>query len=245
MSENVVVKEAVGTAPAETPNAPGSRRRPGRREELSAAALEVIRVVGPGASMHEMAAKAGITKPVLYRYFGDREGLIASVAERFSEVLISRLMQALSGAPGESAEGLIKSGIECYIAFIEEDPELYGFLTHQAPLGSPAMVAVIDRIAGSIELVIRDILDVNGLDARPAATWAHGIVGMVHLTGARWAREPDVTREQLVSDLVTLVARGVIGAATSAPLATRSPRGSSSEVGYQGISTLSEVLESS
>lgn len=193
---------------------PISRRRPGRREELIAAALEVIRRVGPGASMQEMAAKAEITKPVLYRYFDDRDGLIASVTEHFTEDLIDRLMNALADAPADDPEEMIRMAIESYIAFIEEDPALYGFLTHQAPLGSPAMVAAIDRIAGSIEQVIRETLAAFALDQRSATTWAHGIVGMVHLAGARWARQPDVSREQLVADLVALVARGVTGAAT-------------------------------
>jgi AcrR family transcriptional regulator len=204
-----------GKAPARV-----SRRRPGRREELSAAALEVIRNVGPGASMEEMAAKAGITKPVLYRYFGDRDGLIASVAEQFSEVLIVRLEQSLAGAPSQSAETLIRSAVECYIAFIEEDPALYGFLTHQAPLGSPAMVAVIDRIAASLEQVIRVTLESHALDTRPARTWAHSVVGMVHLAGARWVRQPDGPREQLVADLVALIAHGMSGAAAATAAVT-------------------------
>ncbi|MGO9196535.1 MAG: TetR/AcrR family transcriptional regulator [Acidimicrobiales bacterium] len=194
-----------------------SRRPPGRRDELLAAALDVIRLVGPDASMDEMAAAAAITKPVLYRYFGDRDGLIAAVAERFSDVLVSRLAQALVGDPRQDAEVLIRAAIESYVAFIEEDPALYGFLTQQAPLGGPALVAVIDRVAGSISEVMREALDARGLDTRPATTWAHGVVGMVHLSGARWARHPDVPREQLVADLVTLVARGLIGAATPGP----------------------------
>jgi AcrR family transcriptional regulator len=170
--------------------------------------------------MEEMAAKAGITKPVLYRYFGDRDGLIASVAEQFSEVLIARLEQALAGAPTQSAETLIRSAVECYIAFIEEDPALYGFLTHQAPLGSPAMVAVIDRIAASLEQVIRVTLEAHALDARPARTWAHGVVGMVHLAGARWVRQPDGPREQFIADLVALIAHGMSGAATATAAGT-------------------------
>jgi AcrR family transcriptional regulator len=165
--------------------------------------------------MHEMAAKAGITKPVLYRYFGDRDGLIASVAERFAQDLVARLKKALAGAPTEHAETLIFAGIESYVAFIEEDPALYGFLTNHAPLGSPAMVVVIEQIADSIEEVIRDTLEARDLDSRPATIWAHGIVGMVHLAGARWARKPDVPREQLIADLAALVALGVIGAASS------------------------------
>jgi AcrR family transcriptional regulator len=163
--------------------------------------------------MEEMAAEAGITKPVLYRYFGDRDGLIAAVAERFCDVLVSRLEGALAGAPAENAVVLIQAAIECYVTFIEEDPALYGFLTQQAPLGSPALVAVIDRVSGLIARVISDTLDAFGLDNRPATTWAHGVVGMVHLAGATWARHPDVPREQLIADLSALVARGLTGAA--------------------------------
>jgi AcrR family transcriptional regulator len=183
---------------------------------LVAAALDVIRRVGPSASMDEMAAEAGITKPVLYRYFRDREGLIGAVAERFSDVLVTRLEQALAGAPRENAQVLIRAAIESYVTFIEEDPALYGFLTQQAPLGGPALVAVINRVSGLIERVIRGTLEAHDLDTRPATTWAHGVVGMVHLAGALWARQPDVPRMQLVDDLVALVAGGLTGAA--APL---------------------------
>jgi AcrR family transcriptional regulator len=190
-----------------------SRRRPGRREELLAAALDVIRREGPGASMEEMAAESGITKPVLYRYFGDRDGLIAAVAERFSADLVAQLEGRLAGASSEDPQVRIRAAIESYVAFIEEDPALYGFLTQQAPLGGPALLAVFDRVAGSISQVIRGALEIRGLDPRPSSTWAHGVVGMVHLAGARWARDPDGPRAQLVDDLVALVAHGLIGAA--------------------------------
>ena len=209
MGEHGVVQ--LSEVPAESGRV--SRRRPGRREELLAAALNVIRREGPGASMEEMAAESGITKPVLYRYFGDRDGLIAAVAERFSADLMAQLEGRLAGASSEDPQVRIRAAIESYVVFIEEDPALYGFLTQQAPLGGPALVAVFDRVAGSISQVIRGALEIRGLDPRPSSTWAHGVVGMVHLAGARWARDPDGPRAQLVDDLVALVAHGLIGAA--------------------------------
>jgi AcrR family transcriptional regulator len=177
-----------------------------------AAALDVLRRIGPGASMDEMAAEAGITKPVLYRYFGDRHGLIAAVADRYSDGLVARLDRALAGAPREDAEVLIRVPIESYVTFIEEDPVLYSFLTQQAPPGSLAFIAVIDRVTESITKVIRDVFEAAGLDTRPARTWAQGVVGTIHLVGSEWARRPDVPRDQLVADLVALVAHGLIGA---------------------------------
>jgi AcrR family transcriptional regulator len=197
----------------ESVRTPSSRRRPGRREELSAAALEVIRVVGPGASMHEMAAKAGITKPVLYRYFGDRDGLIASVAQQYAEVLTNRIAQAQSSLSSDDSEELIRVGVSTYISFIEEDPALYSFLTHQAPLGSRSMVAVFDQIAESVELIVTKQLECRQMDTAPASTWAHGIVGMVHLAGARWARQPDISKEEVIAELTALISAGLTGAA--------------------------------
>ena len=55
-------------------------------------------------------------------------------------MLIDRLMRALEWAATSPSEVLIRAAIESYVAFIEEDPDLYLFLTNQAPLGGPAMV---------------------------------------------------------------------------------------------------------
>jgi AcrR family transcriptional regulator len=189
---------------------PSSRRPPGRREELLAAALQVIRRDGPDASMEEMAAAAGITKPVLYRYFGDRDGLIGAVADDFAEAIVEKLQEALSGLEEAPPDVMLRAGIDAYVSFIEEDPYLYGFLTQQAPPDSAALVAVVDRVADPIAVLIAFRLEQAGLDPAPALTWAHGIVGMVHMAGARWARQPDMAREELVSHLVALVGYGLV-----------------------------------
>ena len=195
-----------------------SRRRPGRRGELVQAALEVIRRDGASASMEEMAAEAGITKPVLYRYFGDREGLLAAVGEQFAEGLVDRLRAAVSGQLDEQPEVMVRLAIEAYVGFIAEDPALYGFLTRQAPPGGAALVGVVDRVAGFIEQLIEDGLGRRGRATRPAATFAHGIVGMVHLAGARWARSGELGRDELVADLASLVTYGLTGASTGVQL---------------------------
>lgn len=210
-----------------------SRRRPGRREELLAASLDVIRRVGSSASMDEMAAEAGITKPVLYRYFGDRDGLIGAVADRFASDLVQRLEAALAGpagagdaerpAAGDATRAgdatvsisIVRAAIDCYVGFIEEDPALYGFLAQHAAPASAALVAVVDRVAAAVTAAIRANFASLGIDPAPAETWAYGIVGMVHLAGAAWARDRRISREALVEDLSDLVAYGLTGAAAS------------------------------
>jgi AcrR family transcriptional regulator len=183
---------------------------PERREILLAAALTVIGRDGSAASMDAMAAEAGITKPILYRHFGDRDGLIAAVANRFADELVARLSEALDrpGAPRERIEAAVRS----YVGFIEEDPALYGFLTERAHASSVVESGVIERVAAVLQSAISATLAAAALDARPSETWAYGVVGMMHLAGAHWVSTMGQPREPLIGDLVSLVTDGLLGA---------------------------------
>ena len=77
------------TSPDPPPHGPparapaGPRRDPDeRRAELLGAAERAIRRIGPHASMDEIAAEAGITKPILYSHFGDKAGLVTALSGR-------------------------------------------------------------------------------------------------------------------------------------------------------------------
>lgn len=66
-----------------------------RRRELLEAADRVVLRDGPQASMNAIAAEAGITKPILYRHFGDKGGLYAALAMRHTDALLDSLRAAL------------------------------------------------------------------------------------------------------------------------------------------------------
>ena len=61
-----------------------------RRRELLEAADRVVLRDGPQASMNAIAAEAGITKPILYRHFGDKSGLYRALAKRHTDALLRR-----------------------------------------------------------------------------------------------------------------------------------------------------------
>src|SRR6185503_19473544 len=71
------------------------RDRVARRDELLAAADRAVRELGPEASMDAIAAEAGITKPIVYRYFGDKDDLYAALAERYLEELYRESNQVM------------------------------------------------------------------------------------------------------------------------------------------------------
>ncbi|MBI0378905.1 helix-turn-helix transcriptional regulator, partial [Streptomyces albiflaviniger] len=66
-----------------------------RRKELLEAADRVVLRDGPEASMNAIAAEAGITKPILYRHFGDKGGLYRALAKRHTDALLASLRAAL------------------------------------------------------------------------------------------------------------------------------------------------------
>ena len=97
-----------------------SDHRARRRREFVDAALRVLEVQGPDLPMEAVAAEAGVTKPVLYRYFQDKSALVDALGERGSEILLDRLLPAIQAGcparvppartPGSPAAERIASG---------------------------------------------------------------------------------------------------------------------------------------
>lgn len=187
-----------------------AEQRAARREGYLDAALAVIRDEGPSASMEAIANAAGVSKPILYRHFRDRDGLVAALADRFADELVEQLEAVLS-KPG-SADQLLRASIEAYVATIEKDPSLYRYLTQRTPARGAALSTLVDRVAAVIARVLADGLRTMGRDSGSARPWSYGIVGMIHLAGDDWVAHPGISREHLVDELSQLLWHGLTGA---------------------------------
>ena len=98
---------------------------------------------GACASMAAIAAEAGITKPILYRHFGDKSGLYAALAERHTDRLLDALVDALTG--GGTPRERVHRTIDTYLATIEAEPQVYRFLVQS----EEAVAAPTGRCAAS------------------------------------------------------------------------------------------------
>ena len=68
-----------GVKPPDGRSARWDEHRESRRAELVEAAVTAIDLHGPGAGIAEIAEQAGVSKPVLYRYFSDKDDLYRAV----------------------------------------------------------------------------------------------------------------------------------------------------------------------
>ncbi|MGW9025852.1 TetR family transcriptional regulator [Streptomyces sp. NPDC055722] len=187
-----------------------------RRRELLEAADRVVLRDGPGASMNAIAAEAGITKPILYRHFGDKGGLYAALAKRHTDALLASLRAALD-APSERRER-VESTLDTYLAAIEARPQVYRFLMHPAEGASQSdqvsdqgfdtgrhSIPVLRRMGEELAVFIEERLDLGPGSHQLARVWGHGIVGMMHAAGDWWLGERPCSRAELVRSLADLL----------------------------------------
>jgi AcrR family transcriptional regulator len=160
--------------------------------------------------MTAIAAEAGVTKPILYRHFGDKGGLYQAIAEYYIGELMERLRAALT-AEGDPHER-ITATIDAYLSFVESEPEAYRFLMHRAigerPEAQVTVARFVKGIAREVTAILGEDLRRAGIDSGGAGAWAHGMVGMVQLAGDWWLEERTMSREQLVDYLDALLWKG-------------------------------------
>ena len=183
-----------------------------------AAALRVLAAQGPELPMDAVAAEAGVTKPVLYRYFADKAALVEALGEFSSAMLLDRLLPAI-GSDGP-ALARIRDAVGAYFAVIDEYPNLYWLLARQTDAyGGPDADPVHrnkEFIATSLSAVIGDYLRAYGLDSGAAEPWGYGLTGLVQSTGEWWMNRRSMSRAHVVEYLTTLIwaaMAGVLGEA--------------------------------
>jgi AcrR family transcriptional regulator len=184
-------------------------RRAERRGQLLDAAVDAIREIGPGVTMEQLAKAGGVTKPILYRHFGDRDGLIEAIAKRFSTDLLVSVTTPLSA--DSDARDLLRSTVDSYVGFIERDPNLYRFMVQHPPerIEGATMSSLVDLIARQVAQVAGERLRAAGRDSGAAVPWAYGIVGLVHQAGNWWVDDQTMSRDTLVNYLVSLLWDGL------------------------------------
>ena len=175
-----------------------------RREELLDAAARAIRRLGATAKMDDLAAEAGITKPVLYTHFGDKAGLAAALAERSSADIRAGLLTALTTP--EDYRLMVRGCVDAFIGFVEREPEIYKFVLHGG-LSSAAGVPqrrMFDELGVQIGAVIAMARRQAGVDTAPAEAWSFALLGAVLSVAEWWTEHPSTPKGELVDHVTDL-----------------------------------------
>jgi AcrR family transcriptional regulator len=185
-----------------------------REREMLAAARRVFSRQGfHEASMDEIAELSGISKPMLYAYFGSKEGLYLAAIRRSGE----GIMRAIAEAADESlpADEQLWHGLLAFFEFVVEHPEGWAVLHRQAAAegGEPGreVAGMRARIVGLVATLIGEVASTKGgkLDALEVEALAQALVGAGESLANWWSDHPQQTAEDLASRLMNLAWMGL------------------------------------
>jgi AcrR family transcriptional regulator len=168
------------------------------------------------ASMDEIAATADVSKPMLYAYFGSKDGLYLAYIDRTGRELVDRLVGAAGRA--EAGGARLRAPICEFLAFVEEYRAGWTVLFHEMTSSRPLAEGVAE-LRGQVAGAVRRMLETGGgLAETPAAdAIANAIVGAGESIANWWLAHPEVTRDEVAGWYIGLV-QSAVGAARRAPI---------------------------
>lgn len=188
-----------------------------RRAQIAALAEELFAERGyRGASMDELARRAGVTKPVIYEIFGSKDGLYRACVERTAEQLGARVTDAVATATLPMDK--LRAGAVAFFGFAAEQRRAWEILYSGDGRFASAIDGVRQRQAQVVTALMGEIagqLDVRA-DRREIEAAAQAVNGACEAL-ATWS-EPhtDLSPEDLADLVVRIVGPGLIAMTTTA-----------------------------
>jgi len=164
-----------------------------------------------GTTVEEVAARSGVSKPVVYEHFGGKEGLYAVVVDRETTVLLAGMTRALQQG-GHPREMLERAAL-AFLDYVEEHTDGFRILVRDSPVGrsTGSFASLISDIASQVEYLLAAEFKERGFDPRYAPLYSQMLVGMVALAGQWWLEVRQPAKAQVAAHMVNLVWNGLTG----------------------------------
>lgn len=107
-------------------------------------------------TMDDVAADAGVTKPLLYAYFGNKERLYLACMERAGDAMLSTVVAAVAGATGP--DDALRRGLHAFFAFVDRDRDAWRVLFDET---LPAGGEIAGRVAEYRERLLGLVAQAN------------------------------------------------------------------------------------
>lgn len=208
---------------SETPR-PGRRRLAPevRRRQVLDAAVAVFSEEGfHGASMEAVAARAGVSKPLVYAHGGSKEELFAACLHREAERLL-RSVESAAGVPDDDPLARLRRGLRAFFHALTTRRAGWTVLWRQASTGPFA--GEVDALRRRIVEQAADLIAGGlGVPRGVALPYAHTLVGAAEgladwwLTGDDAAAQRDPEAADTLADMLVAVVGPGLATLTGAP----------------------------
>lgn len=171
-------------------------------------------------TMDEIAAAVGVTKPLLYNYFGNKERLYIACMERAAESLTATIAEAVA-ATASPTEAL-GAGVRAFFAFLDSDRAAWAVLFDETLPRGGEVAARAGEYRGRILALVSDAmlaqLPARRRDAARTEVEAlsTALLGAAEALARWWLRTGALAAEQAAELLIATVEPG-LGARASQP----------------------------
>jgi AcrR family transcriptional regulator len=190
------------------------------KAERKAQMLDVAEVVFAeqgylATSMDEIAERVGVSKPMLYEYFGSKEGLLIGCIQRARTELRAKTEAALVGAAGP--EDLLRRGLLAFFEFIVDRRQSWALLRQEAAITVPSAEEEIEGIRTQQTALIGAVIAGFSPDLEPleAEAFAEIVVGSCERLALWCERRPEVGPALATDYVMTAVWHGVASRLTA------------------------------
>ena len=180
-----------------------------RREQLLDVGRKLFAEKGFDAvTVEEIAAKADVSKPVVYEHFGGKEGLYAVVVDREMNHLLATISDTLTSG---NARVLVEQAALALFDYIDEYPDGFRILVRDSPVSQQtgSFASLIIDVAAQVEHLLAAEFAAHRINTKLAPMYSQMLVGMVALTGQRWLDVRKPKKDEVVAHLVNLAWSGL------------------------------------
>lgn len=170
-----------------------------RREQLVALGVEMLagRPID-AVSVEELAERAGVSRGLIFHYFGSKQGFLLAVVRHLSDEMIAFTDPDPSLPPLEQ----LSASLAAYLDFVTDNRDGYVSLLRGSTSNDPQMREVFEYTRSVLARRVLERVPLIGIDVTPRVELAaRGWVAFVEETVISWLREPRMTREELLEML--------------------------------------------
>jgi AcrR family transcriptional regulator len=172
-----------------------------REDEMLEAAGQAFAAHGfHDASMDAIAEAAGISKPMLYNYFGSKEGLYAAYIERSGRVLMRSMREADSrSAP---ATQRLRAGVLAFLTYAEEHRSGWTVLHRESLAQGGPLAAELSELRERVAHMLTTLLNDEA--------FAYAFAGAGEALASWWLAHPGQPKEH-IADVLMDIAQSALG----------------------------------
>lgn len=171
-----------------------------RREQLLEVAIDAFAKSGyHSTSMNDVAAAAGVTKPVLYQHFDSKRALYVALLDDVGDRITSAVLEATKNT--DSGKETTRLGFIAYFTWVAEHPREFQLLFGSNDRTDVEFTAMTRKLESSLAEAIAPLITA-GIDAQHQRTLALGLIALAigvsqHLIAEGKRFNPETIAEQV------------------------------------------------